>query len=697
MHATSASVRFYTWLTKDLGYSPHDERLRPHAKSFDCLSASNEDFQEELMRHTVSPSEYARTRKILRIIELQKQKTTATHLSTQILVGDQPSKTLDLVQSSLTDINGYVKCEERTRNQLSKIIHLTQVNNVLGSVVKSLKAFQGASGSALVNATCLSETVTYENSLLSAQEQAVRQFTTNTTNQIANILRQLKNEMKVALRRLKMFLRDDEEIFDDSEGAHLDTHPRLGPVYKASLCNIKEGDALLAELDRLHARESDLLSTYCDAPLDLTTENVTSQVVNYSINKAPQLGAILLKAEIFGLKRCISFLQDYSRELENRGRRTQYLVEELALAMNKTNTLKQKANDQLHQIEYLTESIQQLTRKIEATATERSREEHRQLLNEKLDRIWSVFSDIHASLDKYSSLSVVSSFRDLYMYSLASKELKLGISSNAILTHLKEIITTGATILLSQDSVLEKVVAEERRHRQAISSVVHSDDILPELCSHQLRDSIESIQSVYELIKILKHSERRFSTSVFIRTCLLRHKEVQSQVFDALHSLLTRINSYKETMKSVFSKKVINNHMTDAYLAPTGVTKLGGTSNPHLKLDKSTGIVQGVKIAQLDGWLMDTCTLLEQRKIMDPKIFSSLISNKLSMFYKSVAPYLLRGESFNSAIAVSTDNLIQSNRSQLTSLQNDLSVYSDIMKELEYVISVMKDFYSVPL
>ena len=160
---------------------------------------------------------------------------------------------------------------------------------------------------------------------------------------------------------------------------------------------------------------------------------------------------------------------------------------------------------------------------------------------------------------------------------------------------------------------------------------------------------------------------------------------------------MTRINSYKETLKSVFSKKVINNHITDAYLAPEGVTKFGGTSNPHLKLDKSTGIVQGVKTAQLDGWLMDTCTLLEQRKAMDPKIFSSLISNKLSMFYKSIAPHLLQGESFNSAIAVSTDNLIQSNRSQLTSLQNDLSVYSDIMKELEHVISVMKDFYSVPL
>lgn len=697
MYVTQASAKFYTWLTRDLGYSPHDERLKPHPKSFDCLSASNEDFREELMRHTVSPSEYARIRKVIRLLELQKQKAIAMQSSSRILAEEQPSKILSLVQSALVDTEEYVNGEESTRSQLTGIVHLTRVNEALDSVVKSLKAFQGAIGSALVNSASISETETYERELLSAQDQAVRQFTMSTKAQIASLLSQLTSEIEAGIYKLKMFLRDDEKVFTDSDGACPDTHPRLSPVYKETLCNIKEGEALLAKIDRLYARESDLLSTYCNEPLDLSSENVISQVVSYSMNKAPQLAAVLLKAEVFGLQRCISFLQDYSRELEDRGARTQHLVSELSSAMHKTNILKHKAEDQMQQIEYLIDCVQQMNRKIEATATGRSREEHKKLLNKKLDNIWEVFTEIRSSLDTYSSFSVIASFRDMYMHSLATNEIKQGISSSTILTHLKEIIASGATILLSQDSVSPKIVAEERRHRQVISNVVHSDDILPELRAHQLRDSIECAQSVHELIKILKCAERRFSTSVFTKTCSLRHKEVQDQVFDALHTLLTRIDSYQETLKSAFSKRVIDNHMTDAYMAPSGVTKLGGTNNPHLKLDKSTGIVQGLKIAQLDGWLADARTLLEQRKKLEPKIFASLISNKLSMFYRSIAPYLLHGESLNSAINVSANNLIQSNGSQLTSLRNDLALYVDTLKELEHVISIMKDFYSVLL
>lgn len=697
MHATQTSSKFYTWLVKGLGYSPHDERLKPHVKSFDCLSASNEDFQEELMHRTVSPSEYAHIRKVLRLLELQKQKAIAIQSPNQILVAEQPSKILSLIQSSLVDTNEYVKSEENTRSQLTRIVHLTRINEVLDSVVKSLKTFQGATGAALVDSTRVSDTASYEKALLSAQDQAVRQFTMTTKSQISDLLSQLRNEIELTIYKFKTFLRDDEEVFENSDGACPNTHPRLGNVYKEILCNIKEGETLSMEISRLYVRESDLLATYCNEPLDLSSDDVISQVINYSMNKAPQLAAVLLKAEVFGLQRCISFLQDYSQEIECRGGRIQHLVSELSLAMHRTNAMKQKAEDQLQQIECLTDSVQRMNRKIETTATGRSRDDHKKLLNEKLDNIWETFSKIHSSLDTYSSLSIITSFRDMYMHTLAIRELKHDISSSTILMRLKEIIASGATILLSQDSVSPKIVTEERKHRQVISNVVHSDDILPKLHTHQLRDSIACIQSVHELGKIIKHTERRFSASIFTRTCSLRNQEIQCQVFDALHALLTRIDSYRETLKSAFSKRVIDNHMTEAYMAPSGVTKLGGTSNPHLKLDKSTGIVQGLKIAQLDEWLVDTRTLLEQRKQLESKIFSSLISNKLSMFYKSVAPYLLQGESLNSAINISANNLIQTAESQLASLRSDLALHIDTLKKLEYVVSTMKGFYSIAL
>lgn len=697
MHVTPASVRFCTWLTKDLGYSPCDERLRPHPKSFDCLSASNESFQEELMRHTVSPNEYARIRKIFRIMELQKQKAAAMNASAQISAGEQPSKLIELVQSVLVDTDIYVKSEENTRSQLTRIVHLTKVNEALDGILQSLNTFQGACGSALVDSINFSETAVSECDLLSAQEQAIRQFTMSTKTRLATLLHQLKSEIESAIRKLKIFIRDDEEVFEGPNETYPNTHPRLGSVYKATLRNIKEGEAILAELDLLHTRESNLLLTYCNEPFELTSKNITFQVIKHLLTKAPQLGAVLLKAEVFGLHRCISFLQDYSRELEDCGRRTQHLVNELLSAMDKTNIFRQKTENQLQQIEYLTDTIQRTNRRIEATATIRGREEYKQLLNEKVDEIWKVFSDIHASLNIYSSLSVIMSFRDMYVHSLAIKELEHGISNSAVMMRLKEIIRAGATIPLSQDSVSERMVTEEHRHRIVISRVAHSDDILPGLYPHRLRDSVDCIQSVYELIKILNHSKRRFFTSVFTKTCLSRNREVQNQVFDALDSFLARIDGYQETLKSIFSKRTINDHMTDAYLAPSGVTKLGGTTNPHLKLNRGTGIVQGIKAAQLDGWVMDTRTLLKQRETMTPKVFSSLISNKLSTFYTSIAPYLLQGESFNSAIDVSADALLETNDSQLTVLQSNLALYDSTLKELEHVISVIRNFYSASI
>ncbi|ESU37869.1 Hypothetical protein DHA2_150274 [Giardia duodenalis] len=697
MCATPASIKFHTWLTKDLGYAPHDERLRPHPKNFDCLSASNESFQEELMRHTVSPGEYTRIRKIFRIMELQKQKIAATNASTQMSVGEQPSKLLELVQSVLVDTDTYAKSEESTRNQLTKIVHLTRVNEALDGIVQSLNAFRGACGSALVDSTNLSETATSERDLLSAQEQAARQFTMSTKHRLATLLRQLKSEIESAIHQLKVFLRDDEEVFEESNETYPDTHPRLGFVYKATLRNIKEGEAILAELDLLRMRENDLLLTYCNESFELAPENITSQVIKHLMTKTPQLGAVLLKAEVFGLQRCSSFLQDHSRELENCGRRTKHLVDELVSAMNKTNTLRQKTENQLQQIEYLTDTIQRTNKKIEATVTSSGREEHRQLLTEKLDGIWKVFSDIHASLDTYSSLSAITSFRDMYAHSLAIRELEQGASSSAVLMRLKEIIRTGATIPLSQNSVSERMVAEEHRHRKVISHVAHSDDILSGLYSHQVRDSVDCIQSVYELFKLLNHSKRHFFTSMFTKTCLLRNWEVQNQVFNALDSFLAHIDGYQESLKSIFSKRIINDHMTDAYLTPSGVTKLGGTANPHLKLDRGTGIVQGIKVAQLDGWVVDTHTLLKQREVMAPNVFSSLISNKLSTLYKSMAPYLLQGESFNSAIDVFVDTLIETNDSQLTMLQTDLALYDSTLRELEHVISVIRNFYSTPI